>query len=864
MAHRVIFVTPELEPLVPGGAGSAVSRLARGFGSEATVILAAEDVRVTGDERPGLRSVPLAAPDGSMDWYLERSRLMAEAVADVVTSTANPDLVEFTDFEACAWWALTNRVELGLEGSRIGVRLHGPVEAITAAVGARPHPLDVLSEMERDVFAMADAVLVPSEAVGNWARERYGIESTRILVAPPPVPQVTPRIWTPSPEPVIAHFGRLTEAKGVHDLIAAMRPVFDAHPRVRLTLIGPDGWSLEHNCPMSQILRSMLEADVLERVEFTGRLDRDAALERLMRAWAVVLPSRFESFCLVAHEARRAGAPLIVPDLPAFDDFDETTGALKYDGSRNQLTELLDSVVRDLSVMSQLAERPAPIVGDAIAAYSQPLPPVRHTASQSALATRASHRLEGLLDRDGLRRRPALQRLLSLVPGPLAEAGAALLPKALKDWFRARASWWDEQQRRDAAARRAKIEAAIGRDEFTELQAPAVTVVITCYNQGRWVDEAVLSVFEQSEQSWEIILVDDGSTDPDTRQVLDVLAEWPRVRLLRQANSGLPAARNAGMREARGEFLVPLDADDELEREYLAQMIPALEGRPDAAFSHCWGRYFGTFDAYWLTRPYNPYQMLLSNSVLGCALIRAETWRSVEGYDESLIDGHEDWDLWLRFQERGWSQVQVRQPLFRYRMRGRSMSVDTLSVHERGRLDIADRHPLLYEESRARKLKAEWYPWITILSEEDPSVGDDVLVDSEVVTCARDERSVEAALAGSHGKFVVEWDLLASPHPGLLGPIAEALERNAHADRAVAGEVPVAWRRWALHDVDADPTSAVEVDVEIRPDAIPLLHRGVAPDPNWMIPDDLPDPGLRIIRQRPEEEGELPDWVLGR
>jgi glycosyltransferase involved in cell wall biosynthesis len=109
---------------------------------------------------------------------------------------------------------------------------------------------------------------------------------------------------------------------------------------------------------------------------------------------------------------------------------------------------------------------------------------------------------------------------------------------------------------------------------------PSVSVVIPCFNQGRFLRDALDSVFHQTLQPAEVVVVDDGSTDATS-----MIAEaCPGVRCVRQPNLGLARARNRGLREARGEYLVFLDADDRLLPEALEIGLAELEGRPACAF----------------------------------------------------------------------------------------------------------------------------------------------------------------------------------------------------------------------------------------------------------------------------------------
>ena len=109
---------------------------------------------------------------------------------------------------------------------------------------------------------------------------------------------------------------------------------------------------------------------------------------------------------------------------------------------------------------------------------------------------------------------------------------------------------------------------------------PLVSVVIPCYNQGRFLGDALDSVFRQTYRAVEAIVVDDGSTD-DTAAVART---FPDVRYLRQANAGAPIARNAGLRESRGEYVIFLDADDRLVPEAIAAGVASLASHPDWAF----------------------------------------------------------------------------------------------------------------------------------------------------------------------------------------------------------------------------------------------------------------------------------------
>src|ERR687885_795015 len=117
--------------------------------------------------------------------------------------------------------------------------------------------------------------------------------------------------------------------------------------------------------------------------------------------------------------------------------------------------------------------------------------------------------------------------------------------------------------------------------EETSVQEPSVvSVVIPCYNQAHFLGEAIESVLAQSYPHFEIVVVDDGSTDNTS----EVAARYPGVRCIRQNNQGVAAARNTGIRESNGSYLVFLDADDRLLPEALEVGLEQLKVHPECAF----------------------------------------------------------------------------------------------------------------------------------------------------------------------------------------------------------------------------------------------------------------------------------------
>ncbi len=839
---RIVFVTSELYPETQGGAGVVVDALARHLAvtRPVLVILATPDpVEVM--DRDGVETeVILVPPIG----FTERSQSTAEEVARL----ARPgDRIEVQDFEGLGYTMLVERGRLGLEANPLTVRFHGPYDLLRDAMETDPGDWGLPSAMERGVFRMADQVLIPVGGHAEVIEDRYGIEAERISVSPPPIPPLEGEWSEPRGVTVFAALGRLGEMKGSQDLARAALQLLDEGLEFGVRFIGGDGWSPTARSSMTEWLGSLIPDRHRGAFEFSGPLPRPHLSDALDDVTAVVVSSRFESFCLAAHEARRLGLPVIVPDLPAFTGlFSEETGALVYDRTVEDLAIAMRRLIVEEDLARSLANRPPPQPGDTWAAYrSDPAP--RHPRAQAGLATEAAKEVEAsspvLLSRPS----PALRRVYRYLPGPVARVAARIAPQGMKDRLRQRASWPEEQERVAREGRLRAVERRIGAGEFDELEAPDVTVVIPVYENADFLEDALASVYEQTHSSWEIIVVDDGSADPTVIALLDDL-ERPRLRMVRQVNTGLPGARNAGMKLARGEFLVPLDSDDELGPEFLSRLLAAIRQDPQAGFAHCLARLHGDIDGVWIPRPFNPYWQLIENAVVGCVLMRAAAWESVGGYDETMTSGNEDWEMWLRLTGAGWGQVRVEEPLFLYRKHGVSMSVTTESRFEQGRRMVRDRNPQLYQREALAATRNSWYPLLTIVGQSNPLPESAELV------------ATPQGLDGTWGKYVVDlrgveeqtsWSTLVEMTDVLEAEPKAALVRT-NGDPALT-----MIRRWNLHDPDAEPNLELVLPEPGTGPPPPLA--GSFPRPGWMVPQSVRALDTTVQRQRPEESAALPD-----
>ena len=203
-----------------------------------------------------------------------------------------------------------------------------------------------------------------------------------------------------------------------------------------------------------------------------------------------------------------------------------------------------------------------------------------------------------------------------------------------------------------------------------------VSIVIPCYNHGAMLREALASVEQARNANMiEVIIVDDGSSEAETTRILNEVAEAGHC-VVPQPNRGASAARNAGIRLAKGEFILPLDSDNRLRDVYLDEAVSLLKNNPSIGVIYTDAEYFGERSGRWHVPNFNLLSLVRMNFIDACALYRKKLWEELGGYDEQMVcTGLEDWDFWLRVACHGGSFLHLPKIGFDYRVRKDSVTV---------------------------------------------------------------------------------------------------------------------------------------------------------------------------------------------
>lgn len=234
---------------------------------------------------------------------------------------------------------------------------------------------------------------------------------------------------------------------------------------------------------------------------------------------------------------------------------------------------------------------------------------------------------------------------------------------------------------------------------------PKVSIIIPCYNHGEYLDDAVGSVLNQTFKDLEIIIVNDGSTDEKTIEILKNFNK-PNTKIINTTNQGLATARNTGIKNSSGKYILPLDADDMINQHYLEKAVNILENNENTGIVGPTTEFFGTQKGYFDIPKYKFPDILAGNCLVCSCLFRRDDWEKVGGYNPNMIYGWEDWDFWLSIIELGRDVYQIDEVMFYYRKHDTSMITNLIDEKQNSMINqIIKNHIDLYLHNKPEMVK---------------------------------------------------------------------------------------------------------------------------------------------------------------
>lgn len=223
---------------------------------------------------------------------------------------------------------------------------------------------------------------------------------------------------------------------------------------------------------------------------------------------------------------------------------------------------------------------------------------------------------------------------------------------------------------------------------------PLVSVIVPCYNQAKYLDEALQSVLKQSYENWECIIVNDGSPDNTENIAKKWVLKDERFKYYFQENGGVSSARNLGIENANGEYILPLDGDDKIAKDYIKEAIISFEKDDLLKVVYCKAEKFGDEKGEWILNPFSLYNLSKKNMIFCSALYRKTDWELSGGYDINMDDGLEDWEFWISILKYGGKVLCLENIGFYYRVKEKSRNNQLIDENKKKLLEyLSLKHP---------------------------------------------------------------------------------------------------------------------------------------------------------------------------
>lgn len=194
---------------------------------------------------------------------------------------------------------------------------------------------------------------------------------------------------------------------------------------------------------------------------------------------------------------------------------------------------------------------------------------------------------------------------------------------------------------------------------------PLVSIIIPIYNYGIQFEKTLQSAFDSTYKNIEVVIVNDGSTDEYVKLKLESIKDHPNIKIIYQENQGPSSARNNGIKNSNGDLILPLDADDMIQPEYIQSCVNILKNNKNISPVYCDTHHIGETQGVESRPEWSIERLNNGPFIVNCSMFHRKAFEDCNGYDEEL-KGWEDYDLWIRMGLKGYSGKRIPKPLFIY------------------------------------------------------------------------------------------------------------------------------------------------------------------------------------------------------
>ncbi|ULQ56468.1 glycosyltransferase [Flavihumibacter rivuli] len=625
------ILTTEYPPEFGGGIGTYVSiaaRMLRDKGHSVTVFL--YQMGIASDRisiEDGIRIIRFPPTQTNASKFLGFNAALsyeyAKAIEKYIQKEGAPDILESQEYHGIAYYTQQFKL-LGYESFKdlnILITCHAPsficLEYNHIPVYQLPYYWTGL--MEKSTIKCADILVSPSYYFVEQAKQRMDWTDTRAEVIPNPIDIPDLREQSINRNHIVC-FGKLSPLKGSFELLRYFKELWDNGFEHPLHIIGgteqifhPEGLT------MGDIVKEKyaryIESGLLV---LEGNLSPEKARAKVINAHVVIVPSTFDNFPYTVLEAMSWGKVLLVSQSGGQSEMieDGFNGFIFDHDKPREFHQKLELILTlSNKELAQIGKRAHASIKEKYAPdviYNQKIRVI-----QQYLANKPERKHFPFLE--------------SAVP--------------------------------------------VNNKSQSGPQNELLSVVIPYYNMGDYIRDCVRSVLNADYPEMEVIIVNDGSTEPNSISILKEFEDIPNVKVIHKKNEGLSICRNIGAQNATGKYLAFLDADDMVAPDYYSKAIRTLRLYDNVHFVGTWIKYFGESQDTWPSFNPEPPYILVHNLVNSSSLVyKKNTFLEFGQNDHKLVYGMEDWDSVISLISQNKGGVVLPEPLFFYRIRKNSMA----------------------------------------------------------------------------------------------------------------------------------------------------------------------------------------------
>ena len=632
---KIWFLTGEFAPDFGGGIGTYVENCAKMFaqaGDDVTVIVRSLNDNKVEKTKEGYKVVRFKQGEGEYYAYLGYDNALAyqyyEVIMNLIDKEGKPDIIEMQEYNAYGQYIIQNKLMLNkkLKDIPLVVHLHTPsFETLKVnQFNTYEAPFYWIGEMEKFCIKGADALICPSQFLAD--KLQYLVEDKiKVINLPFDIDKdelekyenMTPN---KSEKKTILYFGRTEYRKGVVQMLKGAAKLWEKGLDFKIKIIGGDTKLESKGVFIGEELKKKyakyIENDNLEMLNPIPHLE---LIPHILSATAVTIPSLYENFPNTCIYSMWLGKPVLVSKSGGQAEMVQESGknGIIFDWDKDEdfeekLEQLLSMSDDDLKIMGKNAKK----------------------------------RINQLCNMDtNLKlRREFFENVIKN-------------KNKQKDKF----PFVEEMPKDDYL-------------KVYEGEKDLLSIIIPYYNLARTLPETIESIKKSDYKKYEIIIVNDGSTDQESIDILKNYENEDKIRILNIKNKGLANARNVGAESAKGEFIAFIDADDKIDKTFYKKAIDILHKYSNVSYVYSWVQYFEGSTAVWPTFNVHIPYLLCANMLAAYSVIRKNDFLNFGKNRIKMEYGMEDYDGWVSLAEHGCLGVSIPEKLNLYRVRKDSMS----------------------------------------------------------------------------------------------------------------------------------------------------------------------------------------------